>query len=70
MNGERICSPAMYSAITLPFWIAGFGILCSILGMFLVKTDARRAERPAGTGSGMDGDGTGSSTELRTEKVT
>ena len=36
----RACQANMYSAIALPFWIAGFGILCSITGMFIVRTDA------------------------------
>jgi K(+)-stimulated pyrophosphate-energized sodium pump len=31
----------MASALALPFWIAGFGIIMSILGMFMVKTDAK-----------------------------
>jgi len=31
----------MKSAIALPFWIAGFGIIMSIIGMFMVKTDAQ-----------------------------
>ena len=30
----------MTSAVALPFWIAGFGVLCSIIGMFLVRTNA------------------------------
>merc|ERR1719313_1137475 len=30
----------MYSAIALPFWVAGAGMLCSIIGMFFVKTNA------------------------------
>lgn len=29
------------SAIALPFWIASFGILCSIVGMFFVGTNAQ-----------------------------
>lgn len=29
------------SAIALPFWVASFGILCSITGMFLVGTNAK-----------------------------
>ena len=28
------------SAIALPFWVAGTGMLCSIVGMFFVKTNA------------------------------
>jgi len=36
----RGCKGNMMSAIALPFWIAGFGILCSIVGMFIVRTDA------------------------------
>merc|ERR1719424_996508 len=36
----RGCAPNMYPAIALPFWIAGAGILCSIIGMFIVRTDA------------------------------
>merc|ERR1719163_1942664 len=31
----------MNSAIALPFWVAGFGIVCSIIGMFLVGTNAK-----------------------------
>merc|ERR1719424_2620397 len=34
----RGCAPNMYPA--LAFWIAGAGILCSIIGMFIVRTDA------------------------------
>jgi len=30
-----------YSAIALPFWVASFGILCSITGMFFVGTNAK-----------------------------
>jgi H(+)-translocating pyrophosphatase len=32
------------SAIALPFWISGFGILCSIIGTFLVSTDTEVKE--------------------------
>jgi len=32
------------SAIALPFWLAGFGIVCSMIGTFLVKTDAKIEE--------------------------
>merc|ERR1719424_889646 len=35
------CLRNQESAIALPFWIAGFGILCSIIGMFFVGTDAK-----------------------------
>jgi H(+)-translocating pyrophosphatase len=37
----RGCASNMQSAIALPFWIAGFGIVCSIVGMFIVRTDAK-----------------------------
>ena len=37
----RGCAANMNSAIALPFWVAGFGILCSITGMFLVGTNAK-----------------------------
>ena len=37
----RGCASNMHSAIALPFWIAGFGIICSIIGMFIVRTDAQ-----------------------------
>jgi len=37
----RGCASNMHSAIALPFWIAGFGIICSIVGMFVVRTDAK-----------------------------
>jgi H(+)-translocating pyrophosphatase len=40
----KACAANMLSAIALPFWIAGFGIVCSIVGMFFVKTDAKIAE--------------------------
>ena len=40
-GGNRACATNMYSAIALPFWIAGFGILCSITGMFMVGTTAK-----------------------------
>jgi len=35
------CDGTCQSAIALPFWIAGFGIVCSIVGMFIVRTDAK-----------------------------
>jgi len=41
LGGNFACADNMYSAIALPFWIAGFGIICSILGMFLVGTNAK-----------------------------
>ena len=34
------CEGNMYSAIALPFWLSSFGILCSVIGMFCVSTDA------------------------------
>merc|ERR1719163_712907 len=37
----RACATNMNSAIALPFWVAGFGIVCSIIGMFLVGTNAK-----------------------------
>jgi len=37
----KACEANMQSAIALPFWVAGFGILCSITGMFIVRTDAK-----------------------------
>merc|ERR1719353_969979 len=37
----RACATNMNSAIALPFWVAGFGIVCSITGMFLVGTNAK-----------------------------
>jgi len=40
VNYYRGCKDNMYSAIALPFWISAFGILCSIIGMFIVRTDA------------------------------
>jgi H(+)-translocating pyrophosphatase len=36
----RGCVDNMNSAIALPFWIAGFGMICSIIGMFCVSTNA------------------------------
>ena len=36
----KACADNMVSAIALPFWIAGFGMLCSIIGMQIVGTDA------------------------------
>jgi len=41
VEGEVTCADNLYSAIALPFWIAGFGILCSITGMFMVSTNAK-----------------------------
>mmetsp|Transcript_50017 Transcript_50017/g.130271 ORF Transcript_50017/g.130271 Transcript_50017/m.130271 type:complete len:920 (-) Transcript_50017:641-3400(-) len=41
LNQEHACKSNLDSAIALPFWIAGFGILCSITGMFLVGTNAK-----------------------------
>jgi len=35
------CVSNLNAAIALPFWVAGFGIVCSITGMFLVGTDAK-----------------------------
>lgn len=40
----RACESNMLSAIALPFWVAGFGMICSIIGMFFVKTDAQITE--------------------------
>ena len=45
-NGEAVtyyrgCDLNMNSAIALPFWLAGFGIVCSIIGMTIVRTDAQ-----------------------------
>jgi len=40
LSVSRGCASNMHSAIALPFWIAGFGILCSITGMLIVRTDA------------------------------
>jgi len=42
--GSGACESNMYSAIALPFWIAGFGILCSITGMMIVSTDAKAVD--------------------------
>jgi inorganic pyrophosphatase len=39
--GATACASNLHAAIALPFWVAGFGILCSITGMFLVGTDAK-----------------------------
>jgi len=36
----KACADNMVSAIALPFWIAGFGMICSIIGMQIVGTDA------------------------------
>jgi len=36
------------SAIALPFWISGFGIVCSMIGTCLVKTDAKIEETKEG----------------------
>merc|ERR1719424_1083675 len=43
----KACASNMLSAIALPFWVAGFGIICSIIGMFFVRTDATIAEQVA-----------------------
>merc|ERR1711871_1005625 len=43
----RACDANMNSAIALPFWIAGFGILCYIIGMFCVSTDAEMPSEEA-----------------------
>jgi H(+)-translocating pyrophosphatase len=40
MTYYKGCAGNMYSAIALPFWLSGFGILCSVVGMFCVSTDA------------------------------
>ena len=40
----KACAGNLLSAIALPFWIAAFGIVCSIIGMFFVSTDAKIAE--------------------------
>merc|ERR1719506_1476662 len=40
MTYYKGCAGNMYSAIALPFWLSGFGILCSVIGMFCVSTDA------------------------------
>merc|ERR1711871_1359825 len=32
--------------VALPFWIAGFGILCSVIGTYCVKTDADEKMEP------------------------
>jgi len=33
-------------AIALPFWIAGMGLVCSIIGTFLVRTNADETQEP------------------------
>ena len=55
-SGEAItyyrgCVGNMNSAIALPFWLAGFGILCSIIGMTIVRTNA---EMPSLEGMSYD----------------
>merc|ERR1711871_537962 len=40
MTYYKGCAGNMYSAIALPFWLSAFGILCSVIGMFCVSTDA------------------------------
>merc|ERR1719424_1069759 len=37
----KACLGNQESAIAVPFWISGFGIICSIIGMFFVGTDAK-----------------------------
>ena len=41
MTYHKGCKGNMYSAIALPFWLSGFGIICSVIGMFCVHTDAK-----------------------------
>ena len=40
LYGMKDCRGYQKSAIALPFWIAGCGIVCSIIGTFAVRTNA------------------------------